>query len=57
MDNQKPQIYFLHVKSEIKYRFSKTVVTSKVVNAGKHASEALFDVTLPNEAFMTAFKM
>ncbi|XP_062582779.1 inter-alpha-trypsin inhibitor heavy chain H4-like [Saccostrea cucullata] len=54
---QKPRIYFLHVNSEIKYRFSKTVITSKVVNPGKEASETVFDVTLPNEAFMTSFKM
>nr|XP_034326642.1 inter-alpha-trypsin inhibitor heavy chain H3 isoform X3 [Crassostrea gigas] len=52
-----PEIYFLHVSSEIDYRFAKTVVTSKVVNKDPTASEALFDLTLPNEAFITAFKL
>ncbi|XP_052700582.1 inter-alpha-trypsin inhibitor heavy chain H3-like isoform X3 [Crassostrea angulata] len=52
-----PEVYFLHVSSEIDYRFAKTVVTSKVVNKEPTASEALFDLTLPNEAFITAFKL
>nr|XP_022330397.1 inter-alpha-trypsin inhibitor heavy chain H4-like isoform X1 [Crassostrea virginica] len=52
-----PKIYFLHVTSEIDYRFAKTVVTSKVVNKEPTASEAVFDLTLPNEAFITAFKL
>lgn len=45
------------MSSEIDYRFAKTVVTSKVVNKEPTASEALFDLTLPNEAFITAFKL
>ncbi|XP_078314331.1 inter-alpha-trypsin inhibitor heavy chain H4-like [Crassostrea virginica] len=52
-----PKIYFLHVTSEVDYRFAKTVVTSKVVNKEPTASEAVFDLTLPNEAFITAFKL
>ncbi|XP_062579365.1 inter-alpha-trypsin inhibitor heavy chain H4-like isoform X2 [Saccostrea cucullata] len=54
---KKPEIYYLHVTSEIDFRFAKTVVTSKVVNKEPVASEAVFDLTLPNEAFITAFKM
>jgi hypothetical protein len=45
------------VTSEIDYRFAKTLVTSKVVNLEPVASEAKFDLTLPNEAFITAFKL
>ncbi|XP_061166903.1 inter-alpha-trypsin inhibitor heavy chain H4-like [Saccostrea echinata] len=52
-----PEIYYLHVTSEIDFRFAKTVVTSKVVNKEPVASEAVFDLTLPNEAFITAFKL
>ncbi|XP_061168934.1 inter-alpha-trypsin inhibitor heavy chain H4-like [Saccostrea echinata] len=52
-----PEIYYLQVTSEIDFRFAKTVVTSKVVNKEPVASEAVFDLTLPNEAFITAFKL
>ncbi|XP_061166914.1 inter-alpha-trypsin inhibitor heavy chain H4-like [Saccostrea echinata] len=54
---KKPEIYYLHVTSEIDFRFAKTVVTSKVVNKEPVAREAVFDLTLPNEAFITAFKL
>ncbi|XP_062581867.1 inter-alpha-trypsin inhibitor heavy chain H3-like [Saccostrea cucullata] len=52
-----PEVYYLHVTSEIDFRFAKTVVTSKVVNKEPGAREAVFDLTLPNEAFITAFKL
>lgn len=51
------QITYLHVTSEIDYRFSKTIVTSKMVNQKPFATEAKFDIDLPNEAFITAFKL
>ena len=50
---QKPEIYSLHVVSDIKYRFSTTQVTSRVKNSDETPREAIFDVTLPNEAFIT----
>uniref|UniRef100_K1QRW1 Inter-alpha-trypsin inhibitor heavy chain H3 n=1 Tax=Magallana gigas TaxID=29159 RepID=K1QRW1_MAGGI len=50
-------ITYLHVVSEIDYRFSKTIVTSKMVNQKPFATEAKFDIDLPNEAFITAFKL
>ncbi|XP_034307064.2 inter-alpha-trypsin inhibitor heavy chain H4 isoform X1 [Magallana gigas] len=52
-----PKITYLHVVSEIDYRFSKTIVTSKMVNQKPFATEAKFDIDLPNEAFITAFKL
>lgn len=52
-----PKITYLHVTSEIDYRFSKTTVTSKMVNQKPFATEAKFDIDLPNEAFITAFKL
>ncbi|XP_062574336.1 inter-alpha-trypsin inhibitor heavy chain H3-like [Saccostrea cucullata] len=52
-----PEVYYLHVTSEIDFRFAETVVTSKVVNKEPVAREAVFDFTLPNEAFITAFKL
>ncbi|XP_033745778.1 inter-alpha-trypsin inhibitor heavy chain H3-like [Pecten maximus] len=54
---KKPRIYFLHVKSDIRYRFATTVVTSKVVNPDLTAHESTFDVTLPNEAFISNFTL
>ncbi|XP_033745780.1 inter-alpha-trypsin inhibitor heavy chain H3-like [Pecten maximus] len=54
---KKPSIYFLHVKSDIRYRFATTVVTSKVVNPDLTARESTFDVTLPNEAFISNFTL
>ncbi|KAJ8301348.1 hypothetical protein KUTeg_020335, partial [Tegillarca granosa] len=53
----KPRIYYLHIQSDIKYRFATTLVTSKVVNPSNVAKEAMFDVTLPNEAFISDFLM
>ncbi|KAK3102942.1 hypothetical protein FSP39_015126 [Pinctada imbricata] len=52
-----PKIYSLHIRSDITYRFSNTLVTSKVANPDTVSREAKFDVTLPNEAFITKFKL
>ncbi|OWF44880.1 inter-alpha-trypsin inhibitor heavy chain H4-like [Mizuhopecten yessoensis] len=53
----KPKIYYLHIKSDIRYRFATTVVTSKVVNPDLKSHESTFDVTLPNEAFIINFTL
>ncbi|XP_021364811.1 inter-alpha-trypsin inhibitor heavy chain H3-like [Mizuhopecten yessoensis] len=52
-----PRIYYLHIKSDIRYRFATTVVTSKVVNPDLKSHESTFDVTLPNEAFISNFTL
>ncbi|XP_060080550.1 inter-alpha-trypsin inhibitor heavy chain H3-like [Ylistrum balloti] len=54
---KKPRIFYLHVKSDIKYRFATTLVTSKVVNPDVISHESTFDVTLPNEAFIANFTL
>lgn len=54
---QNPKIYYLHVKSDIKFRFATTLVSSKVVNSEKEPVEAHFEVTLPDAAFITNFVM
>lgn len=51
------QITYLHVVSEIDYRFSRTIITTKMVNNRQFPKEAQFDVDLPNEAFITGFKL
>ena len=54
---QNPKIYYLHVKSDIKFRFATTLITSKVANSEKNPVEAHFKVTLPDAAFITNFVM
>ncbi|XP_069141687.1 inter-alpha-trypsin inhibitor heavy chain H4-like [Argopecten irradians] len=54
---KRPRIYYLHVKSDVRYRFATTVVTSKVANSDLTAHESTFDVTLPNEAFISNFTL
>ncbi|WAR26685.1 ITIH6-like protein [Mya arenaria] len=50
---KKAKITSLHVDSEIQFRYATTKVTSRLKNPRDQKSEALFDVTLPNEAFIT----
>ncbi|XP_069141634.1 inter-alpha-trypsin inhibitor heavy chain H2-like isoform X1 [Argopecten irradians] len=52
-----PRIYFLHIQSDIKFRFATTLITSKVMNPSLVAQETTFHVTLPDEAFITSFLM
>lgn len=56
---QKPRIAidYLHVMSDIRFRFATTLVTSKVANPANTSQEVRFDVTLPNEAFISDFQM
>lgn len=54
---QKPSIYYLHVTSDIRFRFATTLVTSKVANPANTSQEVKFDVTLPDEAYISDFKM
>ncbi|CAG2250625.1 unnamed protein product [Mytilus edulis] len=54
---QNPRIYYMHIKSDVKFRFATTLVTSKVANSAKTPIEAHFEVTLPDAAFITEFIM
>nr|XP_022300432.1 inter-alpha-trypsin inhibitor heavy chain H3-like isoform X2 [Crassostrea virginica] len=54
---QKPSIYYLHVISDIRFRFATTLVTSKIANPANTSQEVRFDVTLPDEAFISDFQM
>ena len=47
----------MHIESDITYRFATTKVSSRVKNPGNQSREAKFDVTLPNEAFITNLTM
>ncbi|KAL1140325.1 hypothetical protein AAG570_000257, partial [Ranatra chinensis] len=51
------EIYSLHIKSFIKYRYAVTKVTSKVANPANRSQEVHFNVILPDAAFITSFHM
>ena len=46
-----------HVRSDIRYRFATTQMSSVVRNVDSKAQEIGFDVTLPKNAFIMAFHM
>ncbi|XP_059490251.1 inter-alpha-trypsin inhibitor heavy chain H4-like [Neocloeon triangulifer] len=52
-----PKIYFLHIKSDIKSRYAKTLVTSKVANPADKAQEVVYQMTIPESAFISNFTM
>ncbi|CAH1400153.1 unnamed protein product [Nezara viridula] len=52
-----PIIRSLHIKSEIKYTYAKTLVTSRILNPANISQEVAFKVVLPEEAFITKFLM
>ncbi|KAL3853670.1 hypothetical protein ACJMK2_017193 [Sinanodonta woodiana] len=45
----------LHVRSDIKFRFATTMVSSRMKNYVNYTRKAVFNVTMPNEAFVTEF--
>ncbi|XP_021926136.1 inter-alpha-trypsin inhibitor heavy chain H3-like isoform X2 [Zootermopsis nevadensis] len=47
----------LYVLSDIKHRYARTVVYSRIENTGDTSDQALFRVTLPDTAFITKFLM
>ncbi|XP_073982609.1 inter-alpha-trypsin inhibitor heavy chain H4-like isoform X1 [Rhodnius prolixus] len=53
----RPEIYFLHIDSYIRYRYATTIVMSKVVNPLNNSQEVSFGMNLPKTAFVTSFVM
>ncbi|XP_052059426.1 inter-alpha-trypsin inhibitor heavy chain H3-like [Mytilus californianus] len=53
----KPEIKSMHISSDIYFRFATTVVETKILNVNQEASEIMFDMTLPDSAFITGFTM
>ncbi|XP_041375607.1 inter-alpha-trypsin inhibitor heavy chain H3-like [Gigantopelta aegis] len=47
----------LNIRSDIRYRFATTLVSSTLFNDHAQAHEAVFEVTLPKEAFISNFSM
>ncbi|KAF2887279.1 hypothetical protein ILUMI_18894 [Ignelater luminosus] len=52
-----PQIYQMHVKSNISNRFAHTTITSRVKNSATKSQEATFSIVLPETAFISRFCM
>ncbi|ELT99546.1 hypothetical protein CAPTEDRAFT_222769 [Capitella teleta] len=52
-----PEVYSLHIRSDITFRFATTHVVSRLANHGDQAKEAEFKVTLPKAAFISNFTM
>ncbi|PSN48681.1 hypothetical protein C0J52_04780 [Blattella germanica] len=50
-----PQIRKFHVISDIKYRYARTVVSSRVVNPTNFSQEITFAAVLPETAFVSGF--
>lgn len=53
----KPIINSLHINSDIKFTYAKTLVSSRILNPADVAQEVHFSVVLPEEAFITGLIM
>ena len=53
----KPIISKFHIRSDVQYRYAKTVVRSHVKNPGRNASNIAFDIVMPKAAFISNFSM
>ncbi|PNF26797.1 hypothetical protein B7P43_G17389 [Cryptotermes secundus] len=51
----KPEIYSLRVESQIKSRYARTVVNSRLANPANKSQEVFFSVVLPETAFISGF--
>ncbi|KAF2899202.1 hypothetical protein ILUMI_06974, partial [Ignelater luminosus] len=52
-----PQIYKMHVRSNVSNRFAHTDITSRVKNIATKPQEATFSIILPETAFISGFIM
>ncbi|XP_076447829.1 inter-alpha-trypsin inhibitor heavy chain H4-like [Babylonia areolata] len=51
------RITSLYACTDIKYRFATTRITSHVINPTNQSRQAVFDITLPNDAFISNFTL
>ncbi|XP_069824043.1 inter-alpha-trypsin inhibitor heavy chain H3-like [Dendropsophus ebraccatus] len=51
------EVYSIDISSQVTSRFAHNVITSRAVNKANMSKEAIFDVDLPNSAFITNFSM
>ncbi|KAJ8872037.1 hypothetical protein PR048_028377 [Dryococelus australis] len=55
LQEDRPDVYSLHVTSHIQYRYASTVVSSRVANTANHSREVFFSFVMPDTAFITGF--
>ncbi|XP_046564716.1 inter-alpha-trypsin inhibitor heavy chain H3-like [Haliotis rubra] len=54
-DEEIAEFGFLHVITDIRYRFAKTQVTGRILNTANVSADVAVDVTLPNSAYISEF--
>ncbi|XP_067683851.1 inter-alpha-trypsin inhibitor heavy chain H3-like [Haliotis asinina] len=54
-DEEIAEFKFLHVITDIRYRFAKTLVTGRILNTANVSADVDVDVTLPNSAYISEF--
>ncbi|XP_046333950.2 inter-alpha-trypsin inhibitor heavy chain H3-like isoform X4 [Haliotis rufescens] len=54
-DEEIAEFKFLHVITDIRYRFAKTMVTGGIFNTANITAEVAVDLTLPNSAYISDF--
>lgn len=47
----------MSIESNVTNRYAKTLIKSKVKNSAKSAQEAVFEVVIPDQAFISGFVM
>ncbi|KAJ9587862.1 hypothetical protein L9F63_018696, partial [Diploptera punctata] len=52
-----PQMYYFHVESDVKYRYARTLVSTRIANPADTAQEIYFSAILPETAFISKFNM
>ncbi|XP_069689635.1 inter-alpha-trypsin inhibitor heavy chain H4-like isoform X2 [Periplaneta americana] len=53
--NIKPEIYSLRVESDIRFRYARTVISSRIANPSNESQEVSFSAVLPETAFISEF--
>ncbi|KAJ9587865.1 hypothetical protein L9F63_018699 [Diploptera punctata] len=53
----KPYMHYFHVESDIKYRYAKTLATTRIENPANVAQEVSFTAVLPDTAYISGFNM
>ncbi|GAB1605232.1 inter-alpha-trypsin inhibitor heavy chain H3-like [Argonauta hians] len=56
-NNERTEIKYLHIQSDIRMRFATTQITSVMANNLNQSAEVTFQVYLPDQAFITNFSM
>ncbi|KAK2168307.1 hypothetical protein LSH36_18g07033 [Paralvinella palmiformis] len=50
-----PEMYLLHIQTDVAYRFATTQVICRLANKSPEAKESVFVMTIPKTAFISSF--